>query len=151
MNREKLVDELLADECVGGKPALKLYLDSKGIPTIGIGHNLKVPITLGAAYYICNDDIDAVEADLNTALKWWVRLDEVRQRVLFNMCFNMGIARLMGFEKFLGYAFVGKWDDAAREMLDSKWAREDVQPARSSRLAEMMRTGKEPDDAKAAV
>ncbi len=140
MNAEKLVNELIRDEGL----RLKVYYDTKGIPTIGIGRNLNVGISKEEAYHLCQNDIDAVEADLNTTARWWQRLDEVRQRVLFNMCFNMGIARLMGFEKFLGYAFAGKYEDAAREMLDSAWAKQ-VGP-RATRLAEMMRTGKEPDD-----
>jgi lysozyme len=63
------------------------------------------------------------------------------------MCFNMGIGRLLGFKKALIAMRQGKFSIAADEMLDSKWAREDVgigtpdKPGRALRLANMMRTG----------
>jgi lysozyme len=71
----------------------------------------------------------------------------MRQRVLANMCFNMGIGRLFGFKKALVAMRQGKFSIAADEMLDSKWAREDVgigtpdKPGRALRLANMMRQG----------
>ncbi|SAL14719.1 lysozyme family protein [Caballeronia telluris] len=64
------------------------------------------------------------------------------------MCFNTGIGRLLGFAKIIAAARARDYTRAAVEMLDSKWAREDVgigtavTPGRALRLANLMRAGK---------
>ena len=63
------------------------------------------------------------------------------QRVLINMCFNMGIDRLLGFQRMIVAIIAERWDEAAREMLDSTWAHQ--VGARADRLARMMETGAE--------
>lgn len=141
MDRQKLIDTLVRDECRGGKPELKVYVDSKGIPTIGVGRNLRdCGISSDEAYHLLHNDIDSVEGDLDHALPWWRKMDEVRQNVLASMCFQMGVSRLLKFEKALGAMMIGEYDSAAAEMVDSQWAREDS-PKRALRLAEEMRHG----------
>ncbi|WP_250467616.1 glycoside hydrolase family protein [Caballeronia sp. GAFFF2] len=152
-NEMQLVDELRRDEGV----KYTRYLDSKGIPTTGVGHNLNAkPLPAGWTYplsdsqvdQLLEDDLDDVYVDLDRNLSWWRALDDVRQRVIANMCFNMGIGRLLGFTKMLAAARTANYSTAAAEMLDSKWAREDVgigtaaKPGRALRLANMMRDGK---------
>jgi lysozyme len=152
-NEMVLVDELRRDEGVRYLP----YLDSKGIPTVGVGHNLRAkPIPAGWNYpltdmqvdQLLSEDLDDVYEDLDRSLPWWRALDAVRQRVICNMCFNMGIGRLLGFAKMTAAARTRDYTRAAVEMLDSKWAREHVgigtaaKPGRALRLANMMRDGK---------
>jgi lysozyme len=134
-NREALVDELVRDEAL----RLKLYTDSKGIPSIGIGRNLLVGISKGEAFYLCNNDIDTAEGELDHTIAWWRELDDVRQRILLNMCFNMGIARLSGFHQFFGQLRAKNWMHAAEQMVASKW-HADV-GARAERLETAMRLG----------
>lgn len=120
---------------------LQMYVDSVGIPTIGVGHNLRMPLTEDAVMQILSDDIGDVILDLSVNLPWWLTLDEIRQRVLADMCFNLGIARLLGFKNMLAALEVDNYDKAADEMKDSKWY---VQVgSRGVRLEEMMRTGLE--------
>lgn len=129
MDSSKLIDELVRDECRDGKPALKPYRDSvrtvkypQGILTIGIGRNLEDNgITAEEAYHLCHNDIRGVEADLDHACPWWRQLDEVRQRVLANMCYNMGIDRLLKFHLMLAALSDGDWKRAATEMKASAW------------------------------
>ena len=136
MNNLKLIDELERDEGL----RLKVYADQLGIPTVGIGRNLRDKgITRGEAYHLLNNDIDEIQADLDAALPWWRRLDEVRQRVLANMCFNLGIHGLLKFEHMLAHAMISEFDMAAAEMVGTAWAKQ-VGP-RAVRLAEMMRHG----------
>lgn len=137
-DRVILIEQLeLHDEGI----RLQIYPDKKGIPTIGIGRNLKDRgISKATAYQMVHEDIDEVEASLDRRLPWWRRLDLVRQHVLANMCFQLGISRLLLFEKFLAHAMIGEYDQAAAEMLDSQWAREDS-PKRALRLAVEMRHG----------
>ena len=67
------------------------------------------------------------------------KLNEVRQFVLVDMCFNMGLGKLCTFKKMLSAMANGDYYTAANEALASKWA---VQVGRRAReLAEMLKTG----------
>lgn len=136
MNRDLLTQELERDEGI----RLKVYKDSLGIETIGIGRNLRdVGISKAEAYMLLGADIDSVERDLDRALPWWRQLSDNRQRVLANMCFNLGINRLLGFKNTLAAMKEGRYADAAEGMLASKWASQVGQ--RAVRLANMMMEG----------
>jgi lysozyme len=99
------------------------YRDTVGKLTIGIGRNLDdVGISRAEADYLLANDVRTAQATLTTAFPWFVSLTPVRQDVLVNMCFNMGIGRLKGFKKMLVAMEQGDTLTACHEMLDSKWA-----------------------------
>ncbi len=134
--RDSLRELLIKHEGV----RLKMYPDSVGKWTIGVGRNLSdVGITERECDMLLLDDIERVCEDLDRELPWWRNVDEERQRVLANMCFNVGIAKLLGFKNTLAYVQARQWESAAQAMLASKWAGQ-VGP-RATRLAERMRTG----------
>lgn len=143
MNRALIERELIRDE---GK-RLKIYPDSEGIPTIGIGRNLRDRgLSEVEVAFLFVNDIDRVEADLDRELPWWRTLDEVRQRVLFNMAFNLGADsrvpgqdRLLKFKNTLALIEQGAYAKAAKAMLKSKWAKQ-VGP-RAVRLSQQMENG----------
>lgn len=135
MDRSLMLSELTRDE----RCELKPYQDSRGVMTIGIGRNLQKGLVMEEVLHLFKNDLDEVEGELDHAYPWWQRLDEVRQRVLANMCFNMGITRLAGFTQTLHYIQTGQYDAAAKEMLNSAWAKQ-VGP-RAIRLSDMMKTG----------
>ena len=120
---------------------LKPYRDSVGKLTIGIGHNLDDNgISKAAAYFIFREDISAAINGVLRALPWISLLDEIRRAVLYNMAFNLGVSGLLGFKRMLAALDRKDYEEAAREMLDSKWA---VQVgSRADELANMLRTGK---------
>jgi lysozyme len=120
-----------------------VYKDSLGILTGGVGRNLSARGFLDSEINLMLvNDIEIVERDLDLNIPWWRELDPVRQRVLMNMCFNMGWLRLSGFTKFLHALMSKDYEEAADEMLDSKWA-EQV-GTRAVRLADQMRRGSPP-------
>jgi len=136
MDLEALKAELVRDEGV----RLKAYQDSVGKWTLGVGHNIEdVPISYNAAMQILQDDIIVVMGQLNGHLPWWAMLNDVRQRVLANMTYNLGIAGLLTFKNTLAAVQGGDYEKAAEGMLASKWATQ--VGARATRLAQMMRTG----------
>lgn len=136
MDRTRLRDQLEIDEALKLKP----YKDSVGKLTIGIGRNLEdVGITGDEAMYLLNNDIDRVYAELTRNFPWFNSLNHVRQNVLMNMCFNIGIGKLHGFKNTLDHIKNGKYKEAAEAMLDSKWATQVGK--RANRLAKMMETG----------
>lgn len=136
MNVDLFAVELERDEDLRLKP----YRDQFGNWTIGVGRNLTANgISRQEARYLLRNDMNETMSELDQHLPWWRRLDEVRQRVLANMCFNMGIERLFTFRKMLAALQLGNYDLAADEMADSAWAREVGE--RAVRLVAMMRTG----------
>ena len=118
------------------------YVDTVGKVTIGCGRNLTdCGIRDTEADLMLDNDITECLAELDVRLPWSERLDEVRQRVLADMMFNLGWSRLSRFTRTLTAIERGEYGTAATQMLTSLWARQVGQ--RAQRLAAMMATGKE--------
>lgn len=119
------------------------YQDSLGYLTIGVGHLIDErkggKISLDSCYAILDEDIRVVCSQLDEHLSWWKNLDPVRQQVLANMAFNLGIEGLLAFHNTLAFIEHGQYSEASVAMLDSKWA---VQTGKRAReLAQMMKDG----------
>jgi len=136
MNLQELKSQLVRHEGM----VLKVYRDSLGIPTIGVGRNLQdVGISEDEALLLLDNDLLGVFNDLDRYCPWWRGMSEARQMVLADMCFNIGISRLMGFVKTLSAMQGERYEVAAVEMLDSKWAAQVGK--RATTLSEMMKEG----------
>lgn len=119
---------------------LKPYTDTTGHLTIGVGRNLsEVGISRDEALDLLDADIARALGALLLRWPWAERLDVVRQRVLIDMCFNLGAGGLERFVRMLEAARTGDYERAAAEMLASRWAEQVGQ--RAVTLARMMRTG----------
>ena len=120
---------------------LTMYRCSMGFNTVGIGHNMDArPISKRASRVIFEDDVQDCLKDLDRAVPWWRSLSEGRQRALANLCFNMGITRLLGFRNMLAALHKGDYKRAAAECLDSKWVRQ-VQESRINRIVRLIKEG----------
>lgn len=136
MTITNIIDQLKRDEDIKLKP----YRDTKGKLTIGIGRNLDdVGISHGESEFLLCNDVARAKQSLLARLPWVNAMDDVRQSVLVNMCFNMGIDRLLEFRRTLGLIQLGQYANAAVEMLDSEWATEVGD--RAKRLSKQMATG----------
>ena len=139
IEREAMIRQLRLHE----GERLKPYRCTAGKLTIGVGRNLEDRgITREEAAYLLANDIAAEERELLRALPWVAKLDDVRQRVLLDMAFNLGVVGLLSFKRTLGVIEAGRYELAAAMMLDSKWAGQVGQ--RAERLSRMMATGKDP-------
>lgn len=148
----------------------RAYRDTEGNWTIGIGYNLtgrgyqfietvlgrkvrpidgvtdeKVTITADEARRVLRADIDWFEKMVPVHFPFYLKLDEVRQRVVLDMAFNMGFAAL-GFKKLRAAVEARDWSRGVREMWSSKWARQvgdgpGGKQDRCDRLANMLLTG----------
>jgi lysozyme len=129
MNIDELEKELIQDEGY----EYEIYLDHLGYPTFGVGHLILetdeefgkpvgTPVSEQRIKECLRNDIDIVCKELDRNMAWWTELDDVRQRVLANMAFNLGLPRLSKFVKFLTAVQASDWEKAAEEMMDSKWA-----------------------------
>jgi lysozyme len=121
---------------------LKPYRCTAGKLTIGVGRNLDdCGISQKEAYALLDNDIRNCEQQLLDEIPViYNALDEVRQSVLLNMCFNLGLKGLLGFNNTLAFIAAGDWERAANGMLASKWAKQ--VGLRAIELSEMMRKGK---------
>jgi lysozyme len=144
MNQALMDAELRRDEGV----RYVRYLDSRGIPTTGVGHNLAAaplpagwsfPLTDAQVNQLLNHDLSVTLAALDLHLPWWRKLDEVRQRVIANMAFNMGIGTLLTFKNTIAAVQRGAYDIAAAGMKASRWYSQVGQ--RAVRLRSAMETG----------
>lgn len=138
---EKIKKDLERDE---GK-INHAYQDSEGYWTIGVGHLIdkrkqgSIPNFIIEA--LLEYDIDEKSKELDKIIPFWRNLDALRQRVLLNMAFNLGVGNLMGFKRFLQALRDSDYTLASIEMMDSKWARQVGK--RAERLSKMMRTGED--------
>jgi len=118
---ENILKDLRTDEELRLKP----YKDTEGKLTIGYGHNLDdLGITERTAEYILAEDLTNVLEELNDKLPWWKKISESHRRGLMNMAFNLGLPRLLKFEKMLRALRKGNGERAAAEAIDSKWAKQ---------------------------
>lgn len=119
-----------------------VYVCSEGYETIGVGRNISdsgIGLSDDEIAYLLANDIARCEKEIAERFDWWDDLDPVRQDALVDMAFNLGISRLSQFQNMIGALSEGRFDDAAAEALDSKWARQVGQRAQT--VAAMMRTG----------
>ncbi len=155
-NMTELLDQLVEHEGLELIP----YEDSLGIDTIGIGRNLEhrglTEAELGyigkdisdifewgiskeQAYYLAQNDIKIVEEEICKAHPCVIELDEVRQRVLIDMAFNIGVPRLKKFVKMWQAIYDKNFEEAKAQMLDSRWANQVGN--RAVRLSNAMKSG----------
>lgn len=113
------------------------YKDTQGRVTIGWGHNLdELGITHAAANFIFDIDFNQAVKDLSQYSWYETQPDNVKD-ALVDMCFNMGIGRLLSFKKMIWSLGVKDYTRAALEVLDSKWASQVKERAKD--VALMMR------------
>ena len=118
---------------------LKMYQDTLGIWTIGVGHNIQEKgISPDVMALILEADIEASLADLKRNISFFSDLPEQIQEALVNLCFNMGIPRLLQFKKTLAYLRDEDFKSAANELLDSRYAAQVGQ--RAIEISDMIRT-----------
>lgn len=134
-----LREQLVRDE--GGYQAF-VYNDSLGVPTIGVGRNVSKSgpgLTIYEMDLMLNNDITTFTIEVLKAIPVAAALDTVRLEVLINMAFNLGTLGLLKFVKFLAALQKGDHVLAAKEMLDSSWAKQ--VGARANRLSQQMILG----------
>lgn len=159
VNRPRLMQQLELHEGLRLTP----YKDSEGNWTIGIGYNVTgrgwemleiiigrkvnptMAITADEARVVCAADIDRIEPSVIKHFPEYVSLNEVRQRVVMDMAYNLGY-RALGFNNTIIAIRAQQWSTAVRELYKSKWSHqvgdgEGGKFDRCDRLAKMLLTG----------
>ena len=100
---------------------LDLYKDSVGIYTIGVGHNIQEKgVSHAVSRLMLKEDIQSVVDDCRT-LAYWHDLGSVRQLIVADMVFNLGLSRFLKFINLNGALAIGDYVLAGAEMKDSTW------------------------------
>jgi lysozyme len=119
----------------------RIYPDSKGIMTIGVGRNLEANgLSSAEIVTLFRNDYREAEQIAEALTTGFEKLNAPRRAVVINMAFNLGGTRYQTFVKMLKAIERENYHEAAAEMLDSKWAKKDV-PKRAAALALMMESG----------
>ena len=129
-----LVERIKKHEGFRGQP----YKDTTGHTTIGYGRNLDDnPLTEEEAEVLLLNDLQRTHERLLRRLPVYAELDSTRQGVLLEMAFQLGVNGLLRFSKMLRAIEYARWEEAAWELMDSKYAQQ--VPERAARLAFLMR------------
>ncbi len=121
---------------------LQLYQDSLGHWTGGVGHNFEKPLTKAVWSLMLAEDIEEAYEGV-AQLPWFIPLDDVRQRVVVDMVFNMGLQKFLTFRNLIQAIKTKNFEMASFEMLNSQWAQQVGQRAKT--LSSMMLSGKDPE------
>ncbi len=128
----------------------RAYLDTLGNSTIGIGHLIRpderhlltATLTDAEVEELFQSDFLAAHSDLTRSFPWFSTMSDVRQAVLIDMRFNLGLKGLKGFHGMLSALVRHNYTEASKHMLGSKWRRQVGNRART--LAAMMTTSRWP-------
>ena len=116
----------------------RVYADSEGVLTIGVGRNLEdVGVSYDEAMMMLEGDIKRVLYDCWHEFPWFAELSEARQVVVANMVFNLGLDGFKKFKRMIKAIEKEDWVEAACQMIDSKWAAQ--VKGRAVELAVMMK------------
>lgn len=100
------------------------YVDSVGKITVGYGRNLTDRgISDSEAEILFQHDLDMTKLYCQS-YPWFGSLNDVRQGVILDMVFNMGPNRFREFVQMIAALERSDYEDAARQMGNSLWARE---------------------------
>ena len=128
MNIDQLREDLERDEgCV-----YKIYLDHLGYETFGIGHLVKyndeeygwsvgTDVDERRVQEVFEHDVQTVLSDCEKLYDDFYKLPEEAQLIIANMMFNMGYTRLSKFRGMKRGVDSRNWEEAADEMVDSRW------------------------------
>lgn len=120
-----------------------VYSDSLGYATIGYGRvidkRVNKGITQEEANYLLANDIAYCRKELSQFV-WYNALDDVRKDVFVELCFNLGLNKLMDFKQTIASTANKDYKGAAAHLLDSLWAKQ-VSRTRSENIAQRLATG----------
>ena len=144
MKIDQLREDLERDEgCV-----YKIYLDHLGYETFGIGHLVKysdeeygwsvgTDVDERRVQEVFEEDVQTVLSDCEKLYDGFYDLPDEVQLIIANMMFNLGYTRLSKFRGMKRGVDSRNWEEAADEMVDSRWYTQVTN--RAERLVQRMR------------
>lgn len=103
----------------------KIYMDDKGIPTLGIGRNIAaVGLRPDEIELMFNNDMDECYRNLSET-DWFPKLNQPRQMIIIDMVFNLGWKGFQEFDTFIKFLQKEDWHSASIDLLNQKIAEEE--------------------------
>ena len=127
----------------------KVYLDTLGKRTVGVGHLCVEEFWEDDKEYEEKFLMDILEADLQNAIKGakdlmsengCMDMDEVAEEIIIEMIFQLGKTGVSKFKNMWKALSGLEYSVAASEMLDSRWAKQT--PNRANKLSKKMQSAK---------
>lgn len=142
---------------------LKIYLDTRGFYTVGIGHLLVKSndraaairqldkelgrstagiITMAEAEKLFQLDVASATRSIKSnkvLAPVWAVLDPIRQMALINFVFQLGEGGAAGFTNSMKLLQAKQWDQAAVNLAQSKWYKQTTN--RATRVISVFKTG----------
>lgn len=120
----------------------KAYKDTHGLTTIGYGFCVDAGISQYAAAALLTAQIQERDQAL-LVYSWYQGLDPIRQSVILDVSFNVGVEGLLHFPNMIMALTRKDWLGAEQELLNSEVAHELVE--RYDALANILLTGVDPN------
>jgi lysozyme len=111
---------------------IQKYFDKLKV-TFGIGFTF---ITMSEADMVLQNRINTIKLELQNKLDYFDTLPKIVQDILVEMAYQLGVNGLLSFKKMLSYIKEGDYINAAKEGLNSKWARQT--PKRAKELMQIL-------------
>lgn len=100
-----------------------VYECTAGYATIGYGRNLEQRgITKEESEYLLANDLQQCIKELRGIINKFDELPSKAQLVLVDMCYNLGLSKLLNFENMLDAIDARNWEEASKQLLDSRYA-----------------------------
>lgn len=116
----------------------KLYTDSVGKLTIGIGYNIQdLGLPEDIIHVLFKRTVDTAILEAAKIFPSFYKLPESVQAAIIELTFNLGATKLRTFKKFIAAVNAKQWTTAKAELLNSKWAQQ-VKSRRANRIADMI-------------
>ena len=143
MNMDRLLESVKKHEGYRNK----VYLDTLGKRTVGVGHLCVEDFWEDDKEYEEKFLMDILEADLQNAIKGakdlmsengCMDMDEVAEEIIIEMIFQLGKTGVSKFKNMWKALSGLEYSAAADQMLDSRWAKQ--RPNRANGMADVMRS-----------
>ena len=109
-----------------------VYKDSLGIDTIGYGFAIK---DLELDEDICDEillrKLKDLDKKVNKKFGWFIYMPPNIKDVVMEMCYQLGVTGFSKFRKTIAFLQDKQWQEASVEMLDSLWAKQTPNRAKS--------------------
>ena len=116
-----------------------VYKDHLGKDTIGYGFLVRdLWMDEDIASRLLERYLEKLALEVNRRHPWVVEAPAVLRDVVYEMCYQLGVAGFSKFKKTVKLMIDGQYEDASTEMLDSLWARQT--PERAKRLSDRVRS-----------
>ena len=130
MNLERLITSIKNHEGYRARS----YKDTEGYDTIGYGFAVKdLVLQQDISHHILERKVSELIVDCFNSFPWLAKSPAKAQEVIIEMCYQMGVAGVSKFVKAIAHLKRGNWEEAAEEMLDSRWAKQT--PNRANELS----------------